>query len=127
EMHRGLRRLVERPVEDPVFRVGSFPQREYQVLAVVGDSWISSPLLVLAVFPDERVAGLRRADPVIGNLLVIVRRLEVVAWPGFGKPAVKEALAVGIPFGRRELDPLQVVAQVLTGGHVADFPLVPVR
>ena len=90
----------------------------------VGDG---PPVLVLAIFPDERVVGLRRADPVVGHLLVVIRRLEVVAWPGFGKPAVKEALAVGVPLGRRELDPLQVVAAVLAGGHVADFPFVPVR
>ena len=127
EMNGILRRLVERPVEDPVLRIGAFSQGEDQVLAVVRDSRSGPPVLVLAVFPDERVVLLRRADPVVGHLLVIIRRLEVVAWPGFGKPAVKEALAVGAPLGRRELDPFQVVAQVLAGGDVADFPFVPVR
>ena len=95
-----LGRLVERPVEDAVLGVGPFTQGQNQVLAVVGHSGRGPPFLVLFVFPHELVVGLGRTDPVVIQLLVVVRRPEVFARPGFGKPAVEEALAVGAPLGR---------------------------
>ena len=63
----------------------------------------------------------------IVDLLVVVGPPEVIAGLRLGKSAVEEALAVGRPLGRRELDPLQVVVQVLARGDVPDLPLVPVR
>src|SRR5262245_35110000 len=63
----------------------------------------------------------------IENSLVVVGTSEVLARFGLWKPPVKEALAVGSPLGRGELDPLQVIVQVFALGDVPDFPLIPVR
>ena len=119
--------LRERPPEDAMFCVGSLLEGENQVLAVVGDGGLGPPVLVLDVFPDERVSRLRHANLMIIELLVVIGATEVGASLRFGKAAVEEPLAVGCPLGPRELDPFQMVVQVLAGRDIADSPFVPVR
>ena len=57
--------LVERAIEDAVLVVGSLLERQDQVLAVVGDRGDGPPFLVLGIFPDQAIVGLRRAQAVV--------------------------------------------------------------
>ncbi len=95
-------RLFERTVEDAIFVVRPFLDDEDQVVAVVGDQRIGTPLFVLGIFPYKTVVGLRAAEAVIKDLLIIIRALQVIARPGLGKTAVEKALAIGRPFVRRK-------------------------
>lgn len=66
-------RLFERTVEDAKFVVRPFLDDEDQVGTVIRDQRIGTPLFVLGIFPYKTVVGLRAAEAVIKNLLIIIR------------------------------------------------------
>ena len=125
----GALRLAEVLVEDArSCGVGALPDGDDQVPAVVGDVGAEAPLLLVGALVDEQVVGLRRAEAVVAELLVLVatavsvarRRRLVVA-------AVEEALAVVRSTTRREnLTHSSSSARSSPVVDVAHPPLLPV-
>ncbi len=112
---------------DTVLDLGALPDVDHQVAAVLGDVALEAQLFLIGPLVDQAVGGLRRADAVVVELLVVVRLLHLLARFGLVVAAVEEALAVVGPGGARELDPLQPVGEVAAGRHLAHLPLLPVR
>jgi len=48
-----------------------------QIVAVIGDLALKHPFLLVRAVIDEPVLGLRRAQPVVIELLVVVARFEL--------------------------------------------------
>jgi len=97
-----------------------------EVFAVVGDSAVEAPVLVVGAVVDEEVVRLRRAQGVVVELVEVVGLGELLGLGGGVVAAVEEPFAVLGPGDAGELDPLDVVGEVLGGGDVADADLLPV-
>ncbi len=72
-----------------------------QIAAIVADTGAEAPFGLVGSLIDQDVVGLRRADAVIHDLLVLVQRLETRLPSWFGIAAVEEALFIGSPRQRR--------------------------
>ena len=113
-------------VEEGILPVGAPADADDEVAAVLGRSGVEAPFLLVGPMVDQLVLGLRRAEAVVEDFLVVVPGLVFLA--GFRRvvAGVVEALVVLRPGGAGELRPLEEVRVVISGGDVAHPPLVPV-
>ncbi len=114
-------------IVDPVPLVGAVPYAHDPVAAIVRHRDPEAPLGLVRPLVDQPVLSLRRADAVVVQLLIAVRRLVRLPRLGLRIAAVEEAGPVMRPGSPREFDPPQVVAEVTARLHVADEELAPVR
>ena len=113
-------------VDDAVFAVGAFPDRDDEVSAIFAGGRLEAPVGVIGPAIDEGVVGLFGADFVIVNLLVLVGVLKLGSHLRFVVAGIVEALAIGRPRRLGELGPLQFVVELLARVDLHDVPGHPV-
>ena len=104
------------------------PRSDTSRIAKRSSSVVPTPVEALRVgrvLEHQLVGRLRRADPVEVDLVVLVRRRQLVALLGRRVAAVEEAVAA--PRRARHLDPLELVGQRLLRGDLHHAVFLPVR
>ena len=96
-------------------------------MAVLRHLPAETPVLVIVPLINQFVVRLRRADPVIVKFLEIIYLGHLRGFGGLIETAVVKALIVLRPRRAGEFHPLQIVAQILAGPHVAHLPFLPIR
>src|SRR5213594_1057191 len=123
----GTLRIAEILVVDAIAPVGAEPNGVDGVAAVGADFDGEPPVGMIRPLIDQPVSRLIGPELVIIDFLVVVDlEQRVAARGGFRVATVKETGAVMRPRGARELDPFQVIAQVLPGCHVAHAEFLPI-
>ena len=113
-------------VVEPVPAVGSAPDVDHEVAAVLADDRLESEVGSVRALVDEPVLGLPGPRPVEVELLIPVDRRPLPPAGGLGVPRVVEAGSVRNPGHPRELHPADPVREVLAADRVPDVPLAPV-
>ena len=99
---------------------------EDDVLSVFRDVGVESPVRMLGVVVDEDVLVLGRPDAVVVNLVEFVLLNERFLLCGLRIPRVVEPFVILRPGATGELDPLEMVFQILSGLDVPDVEFPPV-
>ncbi len=124
-VHRALRiaqiDVAEAVVDRVVARDG-----QHDVAPVVGHVRPVEPVAMLGPIVEDRVRGLRRAEPVLVDRVAGERAFERVTRLRLGIPFVQKRRVAGKPRHARKLAPLQRVGKVVSGRDRADVPRLPV-
>ena len=113
-------------VDDAVAMIGAVPDADDEIAAILADFAGEAPFLVIGPLINEHVVALQGSDAMVVDGGVERQPLEFSPLLRLGIAAIEEALAVVGPGNAGELDPLELVAQILAGANIEDVPGVPV-
>src|SRR5262249_20337334 len=114
-------------VKNTIARVGPLPDADDQIAAVFGDLAAEAPLLLVFALVYQNVIGLRRAEAMIEELLIVVGVFHLGLLVRFVVAAVEESFAALSPRRARALHPLYGVGEIGAGFDLAHFPFLPIR
>ena len=100
---------------------------DQQVLAVLGEIATKGPLLLVRTLVDQLILALPVAQPVVVDLVKVVRSPEGLALLWLVEPAVAESLAIHRPVCPGEFAPADVVGLIVARRDLAHAPLLPIR
>ncbi len=113
-------------VIDAVAPVRPLIDGDDQVTAIVGDAAEKAPFLLVRALIDQLILRLRRAEPVIIELLKIVQALELMGGIRFVEAAVEKSLPILCTGRARGLHPLDQVRQIRARFDLAHLPFLPI-
>src|SRR5215813_13395563 len=122
----GVRRLKVFK-KNSVSRISSLPDIDDQIAPVFGDLAAESPFLLVFALVDQNVFGLRRAEAVVEELLIVVRVFELSLLVRLVVAAIEKSFAVRRPRRAGELHPFNRIGEVIPSLDLASLPFLPIR